>query len=134
MLPIGGVCEKTIAAGVKVKELISPADNHKDYKELSDYIREGLQVHIVDYFSEPLDFSANVYPDLKNTAKNIHMLIAVLVSFQILANATSFGLKVGCLDTFGSQAHGEGGFSGTVNISVKDVFAVVTHVLGSDDA
>ena len=104
MLPIGEVCEKTIAAGVKVKELIFFADNRKNYEELPDYIREGLQVHIVDYFSEVLDFIANVYPDLKNTAKNIHMLIVVLDSFQILANATSFGLKVGCLDTFGSQA------------------------------
>jgi len=54
------VCEKTIAARrVKVKELIFPADDRKDYEELSDYIREGLQVHFVDYFSEVLKL---VYP------------------------------------------------------------------------
>ena len=46
-MPIGGVCEKTIAARrVKVEEL-------------PDYIREGLQVHIVDYFSDVLKL---VYP------------------------------------------------------------------------
>ena len=60
VLPIGGVCKKTIAARrVKEKELIFPADNRKDYEELPDYIREGLHIHFVDYFSEVLKL---VYP------------------------------------------------------------------------
>jgi len=51
VLPIGGVKEKTIAArraGLKV--LIFPHDNAKDYNELPDYLREGLEVHFArDY-------------------------------------------------------------------------------------
>ena len=55
VLPIGGVKEKTIAARrVGIKELIFPIDNKKDFEELPDYIREGLTVHFVDYFTDVL--------------------------------------------------------------------------------
>lgn len=55
VLPIGGVREKTIAAKrVKVKELIFPKANQRDYEELPDYIRSGLKVHFVSYFDEVL--------------------------------------------------------------------------------
>lgn len=55
VLPIGGVREKTIAARrVKVYELILPAENRKDFQELPDYLREGMQVHYVDYFHDIL--------------------------------------------------------------------------------
>uniref|UniRef100_C6E448 Lon protease n=1 Tax=Geobacter sp. (strain M21) TaxID=443144 RepID=C6E448_GEOSM len=46
VLPIGGVKEKTIAArraGLKV--LIFPEANKKDFAELPDYLKEGLEVH-----------------------------------------------------------------------------------------
>ncbi len=46
VLPIGGVKEKTIAArraGLKV--LVFPEANRKDFAELPDYLREGLEVH-----------------------------------------------------------------------------------------
>jgi len=46
VLPIGGVKEKTIAArraGLEV--LIFPHDNEKDFRELPDYLREGIEVH-----------------------------------------------------------------------------------------
>ncbi|MGD9929269.1 MAG: endopeptidase La [Mangrovibacterium sp.] len=53
VLPIGGVREKTIAARrVKVYELIFPSDNRKDYAELPDYLKEGMTVHLVDYFED----------------------------------------------------------------------------------
>jgi ATP-dependent Lon protease len=55
VLPIGGVREKTIAARrVKVKELIFPKENRKDFEELPDYIREGITAHFVDYFTDVL--------------------------------------------------------------------------------
>ena len=55
VLPIGGVKEKTIAARrVGVKELIFPKDNQKDFEDLPDYIREGLQPYYVDFFDEVL--------------------------------------------------------------------------------
>jgi hypothetical protein len=54
--------------------------------------------------SEPLDMFANLWPDLQDTADDVHAFIAVLDGMQILANATSFGLKVDSLDTFGDRA------------------------------
>ena len=55
VLPIGGVREKTIAARrVKVFELIFPADNRKDFKELPDYLKEGITAHFVEYFDDVL--------------------------------------------------------------------------------
>ena len=55
VLPIGGVREKTIGARrVKIKEVIFPKDNQRDFDELPEYIKEGLAVHFVDYFSDLL--------------------------------------------------------------------------------
>ncbi len=53
VLPIGGVKEKTIAArraGLKI--LIFPAENRKDYDDLPDYLREGIEVHFVKSYPE----------------------------------------------------------------------------------
>jgi ATP-dependent Lon protease len=53
VLPIGGVKEKTIAArraGLKV--LIFPEANRKDFEELPEYLREGLEVHFVREYPE----------------------------------------------------------------------------------
>ncbi|MCF7858614.1 MAG: endopeptidase La [Candidatus Cloacimonetes bacterium] len=61
VLPIGGLKEKTIAARrVKVHKLIFPKENKQDFDELQDFIKEGLQVHFVDYFQDVLKI---VYPD-----------------------------------------------------------------------
>lgn len=55
VLPIGGVKEKTIAAKrVGIRELIIPKENHRDFEELPDYIKEGLTVHFADYFKDVL--------------------------------------------------------------------------------
>ena len=55
VLPIGGVREKTIAARrVGIKELIFPSENKNDYEELPDYIKKGLKIHFVEYFSDVL--------------------------------------------------------------------------------
>ena len=53
VLAIGGVKEKTIAArrsGLKI--LIFPDENRKDYDELPDYLKEGLEVHFVKTFKD----------------------------------------------------------------------------------
>jgi ATP-dependent Lon protease len=53
VLPIGGLKEKTIAArrsGLKV--LLFPDDNRKDYDELPDYLKDGLEVHFVKTFDD----------------------------------------------------------------------------------
>ncbi|MEM8526684.1 MAG: endopeptidase La [Bacteroidota bacterium] len=55
VLPIGGVREKTIAARrVGANTLILPIDNKRDFEELPDYIKEGIEVHFADYFEDVL--------------------------------------------------------------------------------
>lgn len=51
VLPIGGVKEKTIAVRrVGLKKVIFPEDNRKNFDELPDYLKEGLEVHFArDY-------------------------------------------------------------------------------------
>ncbi len=55
VLPIGGVKEKTIAAKkAKVKTIIYPYENMKDFEELPEHIKKGLSPHFVNYFDEVL--------------------------------------------------------------------------------
>ena len=56
VMPIGGIKEKTIAARrSKIRKLIFPAGNRKDYEELPDHIRSGLKPYFVETFSEVVD-------------------------------------------------------------------------------
>ncbi|HSX03328.1 MAG TPA: endopeptidase La [Rhabdochlamydiaceae bacterium] len=53
ILPIGGVKEKIIAARrSKLKTLIFPKDNQRDYDELPAYIKKGIQMHFVEHYEE----------------------------------------------------------------------------------
>lgn len=53
VLPIGGLKEKLIAAKrSKLKTLIFPKDNKRDYDELPDYLKKGLKVHFVNTYDE----------------------------------------------------------------------------------
>lgn len=55
VLPIGGVKEKTIAARrVGINDLMLPIDNKKDFDELPDHIKKGINVHYADYFDDVL--------------------------------------------------------------------------------
>ena len=61
VLPIGGVKEKTIAARrAGLEMLIFPEENKKDYEDLEDYLREGIEVHFVKKYS---DVFAIAFPD-----------------------------------------------------------------------
>lgn len=56
VLPIGGVKEKTLAAKrAKVKTIIYPAENKKDFDELPEHIKKGIDARFVSYFEEVLD-------------------------------------------------------------------------------
>ncbi|KAL8170787.1 hypothetical protein V2J09_022591 [Rumex salicifolius] len=58
ILPIGGVKEKTIAARRSdVKTLIFPSANRRDFDELADNVKEGLDVHFVDHYSQIYDLA-----------------------------------------------------------------------------
>ncbi|KGN60995.1 lon protease homolog 1, mitochondrial [Cucumis sativus] len=53
ILPIGGVKEKTIAARrSEVKTIIFPSANRRDFDELASNVKEGLDVHFVDEYSQ----------------------------------------------------------------------------------
>ncbi|MBT3311811.1 MAG: endopeptidase La [Desulfobacterales bacterium] len=56
VMPIGGVKEKVIASRrAKVKKLIFPAENRKDFEELDDYIKKGITTYFVDTFKDVME-------------------------------------------------------------------------------
>ncbi|KAL3538266.1 hypothetical protein ACH5RR_001632, partial [Cinchona calisaya] len=58
ILPIGGVKEKTIAARrSEVKTIIFPSANRRDFDELAANVKEGLEVHFVDDYSQIYDLA-----------------------------------------------------------------------------
>ncbi|XP_055700250.1 lon protease homolog, mitochondrial isoform X2 [Phlebotomus papatasi] len=53
VLPVGGIKEKIIAAKrTGVTCIILPDENKKDFTELPDYIKEGLDIHFVDKYED----------------------------------------------------------------------------------
>lgn len=63
VLPIGGLKEKLIAARrSKVNVLIFPKENQRDFDELPEYLKKGLEVHFVDYYDEVFKIA---FPKLK---------------------------------------------------------------------
>ncbi|KAK9863372.1 hypothetical protein WJX84_004490 [Apatococcus fuscideae] len=53
VLPIGGVKEKLLAARRSgVKTVIFPRTNERDYKELTDNVKEGVEAHFVDTYQD----------------------------------------------------------------------------------
>ncbi|XP_073045454.1 lon protease homolog, mitochondrial [Primulina eburnea] len=58
ILPIGGVKEKTIAARRSdVKTIVFPSANRRDFDELAPNVKEGLEVHFVDDYSQIYDLA-----------------------------------------------------------------------------
>jgi len=54
---VGGIREKVIAARrAKIMELILPFANRRDFEELPDYLREGINVHFARNFREVFEF------------------------------------------------------------------------------
>ena len=57
VLPVGGIREKVIAARrSKIMELILPDANKRDFDELPDYLREGINAHFARNFREVYEF------------------------------------------------------------------------------
>lgn len=51
--PVGGIREKLLAAKrQKIKQVILPAANERDYVEVPDHIRRGIKVHFVETFED----------------------------------------------------------------------------------
>lgn len=63
VLPIGGLKEKLIAARrSKLNVLIFPKENLRDYDELPEYLKKGLEVHFVDHYDDVFKIA---FPKLK---------------------------------------------------------------------
>jgi endopeptidase La len=65
VLPVGGIKEKVMAARRSgTKCLVLPAGNRKDYEELPDHLKEGLEVHFAhvygDVYHALFDYDATV--------------------------------------------------------------------------
>ncbi|MCR9106318.1 MAG: endopeptidase La [Gammaproteobacteria bacterium] len=57
VLPVGGIREKVIAARRgRIMELILPHANRRDFEELPDYLREGINVHFARNYREVFEF------------------------------------------------------------------------------
>lgn len=53
VLPVGGIKEKIIGAKrANLKKVILPYDNQKDYEELADHIKKGVEVFFVKEYAE----------------------------------------------------------------------------------
>jgi ATP-dependent Lon protease len=51
--PVGGIREKLLAAKrQKLRDVILPATNRRDYEEVPESIRKGLRIHFVEHFDE----------------------------------------------------------------------------------
>merc|ERR1712078_434506 len=62
VLAIGGVKEKTIAARrAGCRALVYPQANRRDFDELPEYLREGLDVHYASHYD---DVFAVAFPDV----------------------------------------------------------------------
>lgn len=76
VLPIGGLKEKLIAARrSKVNILIFPNENQRDYDELPDYLKKGLEVYFVEHYDEVFQVAfpkLKVYHEAGVAAKKAH--------------------------------------------------------------
>ena len=56
--PVGGIREKLLAAKrQKLKRVILPEANRRDFEEVPEHIRQGIQVHFADTFDDVVAFS-----------------------------------------------------------------------------
>ncbi|KAL8802747.1 MAG: hypothetical protein Q9200_006478 [Gallowayella weberi] len=68
VLRIGGLREKTVAARrAGAERIIFPMDNMSDWIELPENIKEGIEGHAANWYSEIFDL---VFPDLDHDAAN----------------------------------------------------------------
>ena len=64
---MGGIREKVIAARrSKIMELILPSANKRDFEELPDFLREGINVHFARNYREVFEFVFHEHRDEKS--------------------------------------------------------------------
>mmetsp|Transcript_25340 Transcript_25340/g.55347 ORF Transcript_25340/g.55347 Transcript_25340/m.55347 type:complete len:1046 (+) Transcript_25340:140-3277(+) len=61
VLPVGGIKEKTMAARrAGIKTIVFPSENRRDFDELPDYLKEGLDVHFATDYSDVYDVAFGI--------------------------------------------------------------------------
>jgi ATP-dependent Lon protease len=71
VLPVGGIKEKTIAARrAGVHCLVFPKGNRRDYDELPQYLKNGLEVHFAATYADVFAVAFSDHPGVE-TASNI---------------------------------------------------------------
>ncbi|MFV0476661.1 MAG: endopeptidase La [Parahaliea sp.] len=67
VLPVGGIREKVIAARrSRVMELVLPHANKRDFKELPDYLCEGINVHFARTYRDVFEYVFQEHRQEKN--------------------------------------------------------------------
>lgn len=80
VLPVGGIKEKLLAAHRgNIKNVIIPAENVKDLKEIPDNIKKDLEIKPVRWIDEVLTYALNGYPQ-RLPAKSRSKIKAILSS------------------------------------------------------
>jgi ATP-dependent Lon protease len=60
VLPVGGIKEKVLAAArSRLKQVILPEENRKDWNEVPPEVQEKMSVHFVKHISELLSLALN---------------------------------------------------------------------------
>lgn len=60
VLPVGGIKEKTLAAArSRLKQVILPEDNRKDWNEVPAEVKEKITAHFVKHISELIPLALN---------------------------------------------------------------------------
>ncbi|EGB09215.1 hypothetical protein AURANDRAFT_37292 [Aureococcus anophagefferens] len=58
VLPVGGIKEKVIAARrANIPAVILPAENRKDFDELPDYLKDGMEAHFATTYDDVFDLA-----------------------------------------------------------------------------
>jgi ATP-dependent Lon protease len=58
VLPVGGIREKVLAAKrAGIKKIILPKRNKRDFEEISEYLRKGVEIHPVETIDEVLELA-----------------------------------------------------------------------------
>jgi ATP-dependent Lon protease len=73
VLPIGGLKEKLLAAHRGgIKQVVIPAENEKDLKEIPENVKANLKIHAVKWMDEVLTIALERMPELLLTRNSLH--------------------------------------------------------------
>jgi len=88
VLPIGGLKEKLLAASRGgIKTVLIPYENVRDLAEISDEVKEGLDIHPVQWIDEVFKIALESLPNLDDEVSDISMKDAEME--KIVANKQS---------------------------------------------